>query len=179
MKRLVPGLVAVLLAAACGGTAQAPTPTATTAAPTTAAPTATPAPTPAAVVLKADLKSSEENPPIAGPEASCSGTGEVTFNPDRSVKFDVEIKGCPDSAVINIGHIHEGAKGTNGAVRVNTGLVAGELKLTAGGVKFTKNVASVDAAVFSAILANPAGYYLNFHSAANATGVIRGQLEKK
>ena len=35
-----------------------------------------------------------------------------------------------------------------------------------------------DAALISAIMANPAGYYVNFHSAAHGSGVIRGQLTK-
>jgi hypothetical protein len=36
---------------------------------------------------------------------------------------------------------------------------------------------SADAA--AAILANPAGYYFNLHSALNPIGVVRGQLAKQ
>jgi hypothetical protein len=35
-----------------------------------------------------------------------------------------------------------------------------------------------DAALITAIMANPAGYYVNFHSTAHGGGVIRGQLTK-
>ncbi len=35
-----------------------------------------------------------------------------------------------------------------------------------------------DAALITAIMANPAGYYVNFHSGVHGGGVIRGQLTK-
>ncbi len=82
-----------------------------------------------------------------------------------------------DEPTINIGHIHEGATGVNGAVKISTGLVAGDLTLTGGGVTFTRT-ATADAALITAIIANPSGYYVNFHSTVHAGGVIRGQLSK-
>jgi CHRD domain len=166
---------AAILASACGGTAAAPTPS------PTASPTATPVPT-VANVFKADLKASNENPPITDAEASCSGTATVTLNP-TAVKFDVTITGCPASTVINIGHIHEGAAGVNGGVKISTGLVPGELTLTNGGATFSKTATPAgppawDAALITAIMANPSGYYVNFHSGLHGGGVIRGQLSK-
>jgi hypothetical protein len=104
------------------------------------------------------------------------------LNP-TSVKFDVTITGCPATTAINIGHIHEGAAGVNGGVKISTGLAAGELTLTGGGVTFSKTAAPAgppawDAALITAIMANPSGYYVNFHSTAHGGGVIRGQLTK-
>jgi hypothetical protein len=148
----------------------------------TASPTPSPSPT-VANVFKAELKASNETPqPIADAEATCAGTATVTLNP-TSVKFDVTITGCPASTVINIGHIHEGAAGVGGAVKISTGLVPGELTLTGGGATFSKTATPAgppvwDAALISAIMANPAGYYVNFHSGAHTGGVIRGQLTK-
>jgi hypothetical protein len=162
-----------ILIAACGGPAAVTTPTPTTS--PTATPTATPTPTPANT-FKAELKSSNEVPPITGAEASCTGAAIVTFT-STTAKFDVVISGCPASTVINIGHIHEGAAGVAGGVKISTGLTAGELTLTGGGVTFSKT-ATADAALITAIMANPAGYYVNFHSAVAPTGVIRGQLTK-
>jgi hypothetical protein len=168
---------AAILIAACGGTAAAPT-----TAPTTA-PTVAPTPVPTvANVFKADLKAANENPPIADAEATCAGTATVTLNP-TSVKFDVVITGCPATTAINIGHIHTGATGVNGGVIISTGLTAGELTLTGGGVTFSKTATPAgppawDAALITAIMANPAGYYVNFHSTAHGGGVIRGQLVK-
>lgn len=166
---------AAILFAACSSPAAVSTPT------PTASPTPTPVPTPANV-FKAELKSANESPPIADAESSCAGTATVTLDP-ASVKFDVTITGCPATTAINIGHIHEGAAGVNGAVKISTGLTAGELKLTNGGVTFSKTATPAgppawDAALISAIMANPAGYYVNFHSTAHGGGVIRGQLTK-
>jgi len=170
---------AAILIAACGGPAAVATPSPT--APPTASPTPSPSPT-VANVFKADLKASNENPPITGPEATCAGTATVTLNP-TSVKFDVVISGCPSTTKINIGHIHEGAAGVNGGVKISTGLAAGELTLTGGGVTFSKTALPAgppvwDAALITQIMANPAGYYVNFHSTDFPAGVIRGQLTK-
>lgn len=162
---------AAILVAACGGTAAAPSPSPT--APPTASPT--PAPT-VANVFKAELKSSNEVPPITGAEATCTGNATVTFTA-TTAKFDVVISGCPSSTAINIGHIHEGAAGVNGAVKISTGLAAGDLTLTGGGVTFSRT-ATADSALITAIMANPAGYYVNFHSTVAPAGVIRGQLTK-
>jgi len=174
--RVLAGIAAAaILIAACGGTAAAPSPTRTA----TASPT--PAPT-VANVFKAELKASNETPPITDAEASCSGTATVTLS-STSVKFDVSITGCPASTAINIGHIHEGAAGVAGPVKISTGLAAGDLTLTNGGVTFSRTATPAgppawDAALISAILANPAGYYVNFHSTLHGGGVIRGQLTK-
>jgi CHRD domain-containing protein len=167
--------VTAILVAACSAPAAVSTPT------PTASPTPSPSPT-VSNVFKADLKSANESPAIADAEASCAGTATVTLNP-TSVKFDVTITGCPSTTAINIGHIHEGAAGVNGGVKISTGLTAGELTLTGGGVTFSKTATPAgppawDAALISAIMANPSGYYVNFHSGVHTGGVIRGQLTK-
>ena len=159
---------AAIVLAACGGTAAAPSPTPT--------PSPSPSPTPANV-FKAELKASNENPPITDAEASCTGTATVTFT-GTSTKFDVSITGCPATTVINIGHIHEGAAGVNGGVKIDSTLKAGDLTLTNGAVTFTRTNSNSDPAVIAAVMANPAGFYVNFHSAAHGGGVIRGQLSK-
>jgi hypothetical protein len=165
---------AAILVAACGGTAAAPSPTPT---PTpTASPTPSPSPTPANT-FKAELKASNENPPITDAESTCTGTATVTLT-STSAKFDVSITGCPATTMINIGHIHEGAAGVNGGVKIDSTLKAGELTLTSGAVTFTRTNSAADPAVITAIMANPAGYYVNFHSGAHTGGVIRGQLTK-
>lgn len=176
--RLFAGMAATaILIAACGGTATVSTPTPTA----SPSPSPSPSPTPANV-FKAELKAANENPPITDAEATCSGTATVTFT-STSAKFDVSITGCPATTAINLGHIHEGAAGVNGGVKISTGLTAGELTLTGGGATFSKTATPAgppawDAALISAIMANPAGYYVNFHSTAHASGVIRGQLTK-
>ena len=170
MRLLALTVAAGIVAAACGGTAAAPSPS------PTPSPTASPSPTPANV-FKAELKSSNENPPISDAEGSCAGTATVTFT-GTSTKFDVTITGCPATTAINIGHIHEGATGVNGPVKIDSTLKAGELTLTNGSVTFTRTNSASDPAVIAAVMANPAGYYVNFHSTLHVGGVIRGQLTK-
>jgi hypothetical protein len=165
---------AAILVAACGGTAAVSTPTPT--APPTASPTPSPSPT-VANVFKAELKASNENPPITDAEATCAGTATVTFTA-TSAKFDVAITGCPATTAINIGHIHEGAAGVNGGVKIDSTLKPGEITLTGGAVTFSRTNSAADPALITAVMANPAGYYVNFHSTLHAGGVIRGQLTK-
>jgi CHRD domain-containing protein len=168
--RVFAGIAATaILIAACGGTA-APSPAAVA----TASPTPTPTP---ANTFKAELKAANENPPITDAEATCSGTATVTFT-STTAKFDVSITGCPATTAINIGHIHEGAAGTNGGVKIDSTLKAGDITLTGGAVTFSRTNSAADPALITAVMANPAGYYVNFHSAAHTGGVIRGQLTK-
>ncbi|HKY51786.1 MAG TPA: CHRD domain-containing protein [Candidatus Limnocylindria bacterium] len=169
-----------MLLAACGGPAAAPSPTPT--------PTATPSPTPQTrFVFTADLKPSNEVPPIANAEATCSGKGTFTLNTTKdatgnitaaTAQFETDISGCPADTKINIGHIHKAAAGANGGVVVNSGLAAGELVLTSGAGKINKTQPTVDPAVATDIIANPSNYYMNWHSTLNAGGILRGQLVK-
>jgi CHRD domain len=169
--RLFAGIAAAaILVVACGGPAAVASPS------PTASPTPSPSPTPANT-FKADLKAANENPPITDAEASCSGTATVTFT-STSAKFDVSITGCPATTAINIGHIHEGAAGVNGGVKIDSTLKAGDITLTGGSVTFSRTNSAADPALITAIMANPAGYYVNFHSTAHGGGVIRGQLSK-
>lgn len=186
MRLLLAGLSAgVLILSACGPAAVAPTASPTVAA---ATPTPTPAPTPQTrFVFNADLKPANEVPPIANAEASCSGKGIFTLNTTKdatgnitaaTAQFETDVTGCPADTKINIGHIHKAAAGANGSVVVNSGLAAGELTLTAGAGKINKTQGTVDVAVATDIIANPASYYMNWHSTLNAGGILRGQLVK-
>lgn len=183
MRFLLAGLSAgALVLSACGPAAVAPTAT------PTVAPTPTPAPTPQTkFVFTADLKPSNEVPPIASAEATCSGKGTFTLNTTKdasgtitaaSAVFETDVTGCPADTKINIGHIHKAAAGANGSVVVNSGLAAGELTLVSGAGKINKTTPTVDAALATDIIANPAGYYMNWHSTLAPGGILRGQLVK-
>jgi len=169
--RLFAGIAATaILVIACGGPAAVASPS------PTASPTPSQSPSPANT-FKAELKAANENPPITDAEATCSGTATVTFT-STSAKFDIAITGCPATTAINIGHIHEGAAGVNGGVKIDSTLKAGDITLTNGAVTFSRTNSAADPALITAIMANPAGYYVNFHSTAHGGGVIRGQLTK-
>jgi CHRD domain len=182
--RLLAGLAAgAMLLAACGGPAAAPSPT--------PSPTPSPSPTPQTrFVFTADLKPSNEVPPIANAEATCSGKGTFTLNTTKdasgaitaaTAQFETDVTGCPADTKINIGHIHRGAAGVNGGVVINSGLAAGELVLTAGAGKINKTQNTIPdvAAVVTDIIANPSNYYMNWHSTLNPGGILRGQLVKQ
>jgi hypothetical protein len=70
----------------------------------------------------------------------------------------------------NGAHIHAGAAGKSGDVKVPL-----ETPDASGAVK---SCATVDPAVLKEIMANPAGYYVNVHTAEYPNGAVRGQLTK-
>jgi len=76
------------------------------------------------------------------------------------------VKDLPEATAA---HIHEGAVGKDGPVKVG-------LDAPKGGS--AKGCKSADAAVVKDIMANPANYYVNVHNAAYKSGAIRGQLSK-
>ena len=134
----------------------------------------------------ADLKTSNENPPITNSEAGGSGTATITFDVTRDASnnitaatatFVVNLTGFPAGTPINIAHIHQAPVGVNGSVVVSTTLAAGEVTLANGGGSFTKagiSITPVDLA--NQIINNPSGFYFNAHSTLNPGGVVRGQL---
>lgn len=115
------------------------------------------------VGLSAELSGANE---VGDPgDLGGSGSAVVTIDSETAeVCFTITTTGTTEDPVA--GHIHEGADGANGGVVVDsawetnagTGCVAG------------------DADVVAAILANPAGYYVNVHTPEFPAGAIRGQL---
>src|SRR2546428_3977464 len=179
--RLFAGIAAAaVVIAACGGTAAAPSPspspTRTASATPSPSPSPSPSPTPANT-FKAELKASNENPPITDAEATCSGSATVTFT-GTSAKFDVSITGCPATTVINIGHIHEGAAGVNGPVKIDSTLKAGDIALTGDTATFSRKNRNADPAWIKAVRPKPARRDRAYHITLHARGVIRGQLTK-
>jgi hypothetical protein len=139
-------------------------------------------------LFTANLLASNEVPPIAGAEAGARGVATITFNLSRDASgsltaaaatFDVSLSGFPSTSVINIAHIHPGRAGVNGSVLVSTGLAPGDVTLNSNGIgQFTKTNVGMTVTTAQAIMADPAGYYFNVHTAANPTGVMRGQLTR-
>lgn len=142
--------------------------------------------TPTKPTFTADLRASNEVPPITNAESGGTGTATITFDVTRdaannvtggTATFVVNLSGFPAGTPINIAHIHQGAAGTTGGIVFSTSLAAGEVTLATGSGSFTKaGVAPADPAVIQQIINNPAGYYFNVHSTLNPGGVVRGQL---
>jgi CHRD domain len=141
--------------------------------------------TPTNPTFTAALSPANEVPPIAGAEATGSGTATVTMVTTKdaagnvtaaTATFVVTLSGFPAGTPINISHIHQAAAGVNGAVVVNSNITAGQNVLTNGSGGFTAANLTVDPALANLILNNPAGFYFNVHSTLNPGGVARGQL---
>jgi hypothetical protein len=147
-----------------------------------------PSTTPTKPTFTAALSAANEVPPITGVEAGGTGNATITFDLTKdaagnvtaaSCTFVVNLSGFPPNTPINIAHIHEGAAGVAGAVRVATTLTAATaVILTTGSGSFTSTQPTVDPALAQTIINNPAGYYFNAHSTLNGGGVVRGQLVK-
>ncbi|MEU4197963.1 CHRD domain-containing protein [Kribbella sp. NPDC026611] len=118
--------------------------------------------------------------------ASLSGRNEIPTSggpavgdPDGRAMAVVRIKGdqvsyavrWQDIAAPTNFHIHQGAAGANGGVKLDflgSGIPAGVQAIT-GSVK-------ADTALLDAIRQQPGGFYLNLHTAEFPGGAVRGQL---
>lgn len=135
----------------------------------TTATTATTAPAAGTSVLAAVLTGAEEVPEPG--VADATGGAELTFEPGQvCYVLNIAMGEKPTQA-----HIHQGAKGEAGDVVVDLAptFELGEATHDATGC------ASADQAVLDSILAAPAGFYVNVHTAEHPAGAVRGQLGPK
>ncbi|MGW1886566.1 CHRD domain-containing protein [Streptomyces sp. NPDC001970] len=124
-----------------------------------------------AVAFAAELSGADEVPVQGGPAVN---------DPDGKAVALVKVKGDRvtfalrwNSFVPSLGHIHEGARGKNGAVKVPLfGSAMPDTVHSAAG-----QVAITDAELAKSIVANPSGFYVNLHSAQFPGGAVRGQLK--
>jgi hypothetical protein len=177
-----------LLVAACGGAAGAPSPAASASSAPTTAGSSAPMPTQAPDIYNfvADLKATNEVPPIADAEATCLGQAKITLavltDPayynviSGKASFDVTLSSCPATTQITLAHIHQGTASMNGPVKVDTGLVPAQAITFGAGATIKKMNIEVEPAVADELIKNPGNYYFNVHSAAHGGGVVRGQL---
>lgn len=136
--------------------------------------------------LVADLSPTAEVPQVM--ETDASGTAIVTIT-------EVWEDGVAISAVVDFRimwslgqpetlramHIHRGAAGVGGGVVIGSEF-GPPLEAPAGSGTFLRTSANLtDATSLEAIAEireNPAGFYVNVHSASNPAGLIRGQLRR-
>jgi CHRD domain len=114
---------------------------------------------------QANLTGAAEVPGPGDPDGG--GTVQVTLNTDKNeVCYDLTVTKIDDATAA---HIHEGAAGKEGPVKVPFDALKG------GAAKGCK---TADAAAVKDIMGNPANYYVNVHSTAYPKGAVRGQLSK-
>jgi hypothetical protein len=117
------------------------------------------------IELTAELTGGAAEVPMPGDP---DGSGSATITLDEStgeVCYDITVENISEPSAA---HIHEGAAGTAGGIVVtfDPGKIGeGESCL-----------ASQPTDVVAAIVANPAGYYVNVHTADFPGGAVRGQL---
>ena len=146
------------------------------------------------ITLVSQLSGAQEVPAAAAPEAAAAGSLSVTMVPagggGYTASFTFQVAGLvgagvfpaplDSGSVIVAGHIHQGAAGVVGPPVVALPISqAAPIVSPTGGVRLTISNVAVTADAANAILANPAGFYFNLHSAFNPAGVVRGQLVKQ
>jgi CHRD domain len=140
------------------------------------------------IVFTADLRASNEVPPISNAESNAQGTATITFSVPRDAQGNVTgdgtwtvqtvVSGFTDTSVIRLAHIHNGAAGVNAGVFVDTRInVTGQpIPVSSGSTTINIEQVQILQSQAQAVLNNPAGHYFNMHTALNGGGAVRGQL---
>lgn len=113
-----------------------------------------------------DLRGAREVPPVT---TTATGAFVITLDPNNMLTWEVNTVGLQNA---NAAHIHRGPAGVSGDVEIG---FAGSASDFIDG-KRLRGSSPIPAALADAIRANPAGFYVNVHTAANPAGEIRGQL---
>lgn len=98
------------------------------------------------------------------------GHSQIKVRNDGTIEFKTHIVN-PDAELFRAGHIHLGPAGVAGPVIQS--LFQGD-PTTDAQIMQSGEVSNPSLA--AAICANPTAYYVNYHTAANAPGAVRGQL---
>lgn len=135
----------------------------------------------AVTVFDLRLEPKQEVPRIKGLRAYADGnlTLDVTRNISGAITagdvvfyFNYDF---PGSVTITGLHVHQGKKGTNGAIVVDSGVAS--FTDADGDGNVTAVVTSASPATLQAILDKPRDYYVNLHTSVNPGGALRDQLE--
>jgi hypothetical protein len=118
------------------------------------------------VIFKVVLRGAQET---GGGDLEGTAGGQVWFDTGtNSAGWNISYAGIADPTAF---HIHSGTLGNNGPVFLGLGVAT-----TGGAGTLTNTVLTTDV-VLDAIIADPAGHYLNIHNADFPSGVMRGQVK--
>ncbi len=126
-----------------------------------------------ATILATALRGANEVPVAGGPGVGDKDGAALEFIKVQGNKVSVAVTwrhtGRPTSL-----HIHQGAKGTNGSVKIDFGRLLHKAK----GHTITGTVKVNDPALLKKLTTDPGSFYANLHTAAFPGGAVRGQLHK-
>jgi hypothetical protein len=131
------------------------------------------------VVFTAQMLAGNEVPPVSNAEINANGSAVVTIDTAlNTARFDFTVGNLTTPVIL--AHVHEAPAGVNGPIRIDSLISpAAPLPPVSGFVTFSRSNLTAPADVVQRILANPAGFYFNVHTALNPGGVVRGQLVRQ
>ncbi|MFC5215613.1 CHRD domain-containing protein [Streptomyces coerulescens] len=124
-------------------------------------------------ILAASLRGANEVPVEGGPAVGDKDGAALEFVKVKGDKVSVAVtwRGTGKPTAL---HIHQGAKGTNGGIKVDFGGLLGKHK----GHSLTGTVQVKDPVLLNALKTDPSSFYANLHTAEFPGGAVRGQLHK-
>ncbi|MGC9536683.1 CHRD domain-containing protein [Streptomyces sp. UG1] len=132
-------------------------------------------------ILAAGLRGANEVPVEGGPAVGDKDGTALQFVKVKGDKVSVAVtwRGTGRPTAL---HIHQGAKGTNGGIKVDFGGLLGKSKNEGHGHdhggSLTGTVQVKDPALLNALKTDPSSFYANLHTAEFPGGAVRGQLHK-
>ena len=124
-------------------------------------------------LLATSLRGANEVPVAGGPAVGDKDGAALEFIKVKGDKVSVAVtwRGTGRPTML---HIHQGAKGTNGGVKVDfTGLLKDSRRHSVVGT-----VKVGDPGLLAALTSDPGSFYANLHTAEFPGGAVRGQLHK-
>ncbi|MEO8256176.1 MAG: CHRD domain-containing protein [Acidobacteriota bacterium] len=142
------------------------------------------------LVFGAQLSALNEVPALVAGNAELGARGNVTLTMNltrnasgaitaNTVDVVATLTGFPNGSSLSASHIHIGGPTVAGAVVIPLNPSAGEVTMPNGSGSYVRSFQVVDSAQIDAtnqVIANPAGFYFNVHTATNPGGAARGQL---
>lgn len=124
-------------------------------------------------ILATSLRGANEVPVKGGPAVGDKDGAALEFIKVKGDKVSVAVtwRGTGTPTML---HIHQGAKGTNGGVKVDFGKLLGKIK----GHHVVGTVQVKDTALLAQLKNDPGAFYANLHTAGFPGGAVRGQLHK-
>ncbi|MET9081452.1 CHRD domain-containing protein [Streptomyces sp. NPDC004237] len=123
------------------------------------------------VVLAASLRGANEVPVAGGPAVGDKDGAALEFIQVKGDKVTVAVTWRGTGRPTDL-HIHQGARGTNGGVKIDFG----KLLKKARGHSVTGSVKVTDKALLKQLTTDPGAFYANLHTARFPGGAVRGQL---